>query len=329
MVIVILIMTLLTLIVIALARNANREQRQSLDRQLNSQAFYAAESGVNDARDYVLKTSGAAAEKTDCGSTPGAAADEYFKDIPKSLNQEGVNYSCVLYDKDPTQLQYSNISTSTSKLIKLEDKNGSSISSITLKWHQSEGGDDFSGCPGAGSAGQFPQNYPENCDAGLLRISLLPTSGSDRQNLIDNMFLTFATPSKASGASGTVSYPSASGSPSAQGRAVHGICNDGDCQLTINNINKTSLYLHLRSLYRNNFVSLTGKDASGGDVEFKNAQMMVDSTGKAQDVLKRIRVFLPLSNSSQPRPEFVLQTAGALCKRLSVTPSNVDDLCSY
>lgn len=46
MVIVILIMTLLTLIVLAMTQNSNREQRQALDRQLNSQALYAAESGL-------------------------------------------------------------------------------------------------------------------------------------------------------------------------------------------------------------------------------------------------------------------------------------------
>jgi hypothetical protein len=44
-----IIMTILSLITIGFAQIMAREQRQALDRQLSSQAFYAAESGVNDA----------------------------------------------------------------------------------------------------------------------------------------------------------------------------------------------------------------------------------------------------------------------------------------
>lgn len=44
-----IIMIVLTLIVLAFARLVQREQVQTLDRQLNAQAFYAAESGINDA----------------------------------------------------------------------------------------------------------------------------------------------------------------------------------------------------------------------------------------------------------------------------------------
>ena len=75
LVIVILIMTLLSLIVLSMTKNANREQEQSLERQLNSQAFYAAKSGINDARDYYTQhandanpTDRALSSKSDCQS---------------------------------------------------------------------------------------------------------------------------------------------------------------------------------------------------------------------------------------------------------------------
>src|SRR5262245_28445627 len=42
-----IIMIVLSLITLGFARIVNREQRQVADRQLNTQAFYAAESGVS------------------------------------------------------------------------------------------------------------------------------------------------------------------------------------------------------------------------------------------------------------------------------------------
>jgi Tfp pilus assembly protein PilX len=48
-----IIMVLLGLIVLGFAQLSRREQRQSLDRQLAVQAQYAAESGINQAADYV------------------------------------------------------------------------------------------------------------------------------------------------------------------------------------------------------------------------------------------------------------------------------------
>ena len=78
LVIVILIMFLLTLIVLAMTRNTNQQQRQALDRQLNSQAFYAAESGVNDAFHYLANTPGVADTKEDCEPHPDADTGDYF-----------------------------------------------------------------------------------------------------------------------------------------------------------------------------------------------------------------------------------------------------------
>ena len=52
----IIMMLVITLIVIGFTQVSNRNRRESLDRQLSTQAFYAAESGVNEAL-KVLRTS--------------------------------------------------------------------------------------------------------------------------------------------------------------------------------------------------------------------------------------------------------------------------------
>ena len=67
-------MVIVTLIVLGFATLSRREQRQSLDRQLSTQAFYAAESGVEDARAVILNSiaSGVSFHKTNCTTSDGA-----------------------------------------------------------------------------------------------------------------------------------------------------------------------------------------------------------------------------------------------------------------
>ena len=47
------LMIVISLIVLGFAQISRRNQRQSLDRQLSTQAFYAAETAVNDAADLI------------------------------------------------------------------------------------------------------------------------------------------------------------------------------------------------------------------------------------------------------------------------------------
>jgi Tfp pilus assembly protein PilX len=49
------IIVILSLMTIGFSRIMDRELRQALDRELASQAHYAAESGLNDARRYVAQ----------------------------------------------------------------------------------------------------------------------------------------------------------------------------------------------------------------------------------------------------------------------------------
>src|SRR5688572_5036935 len=104
-----IIMLVLTLVVIGFARLSQREQRQALDRQISTQAFYAAETAVNDARDK-LKTASAA-----------VLGDEYMDDCDEFSTAvgltgqrvidaaAGVSYSCLMVDPSPTSLEFANV----------------------------------------------------------------------------------------------------------------------------------------------------------------------------------------------------------------------------
>lgn len=341
MVIVILIMTLLTLIVISMTKNANREQRQALDRQLNSQAFYAAESGINDARDYYLKhfddPTPASEIKSDCSGIDGATGGNQFPSYSSQVGANSVNsYSCVLYDATPPSLDFSDVGTNTSVIMPLQDKDNQNIKSLTFTWKRPNNASyDFSGCPSSG----FPKSL-NNCDAGALRVELIDPIATTRDEFIQKDFVSFIAPSS-SAAGVTESYTDGITGASYQGVSWKGGCSggaNGKCTITIDNINHDKLVLHLRSVYNENEVKVTGKKLVSGvlkDVEFKDAQMMIDSTGKASDILKRIQVRVPLTDyGNGVYPEFSLQTADSICKLLQIIPpgfadaqSSVDSSC--
>lgn len=333
LVIVILIMTLLTLVVLAMTQNSNREQRQALDRQLSSQAFYAAESGANDAKDYIADTPSGEPrplQKEDCDGL--GSANGTGNQFPGKNSQvgdfENTKYTCVLYDRTPNELRYSNIDVSTSTIVPIEDQGGENIISLTFSWVQKGGGTDFSGCPSGGIS--LPKQLPDNCQAGLLRIELVDPSSTGKAQLINSTFLAYIKPNGPAAALPPFAYGSASGSVDNQGAITRGICNAaGRCSVTISAINKKKLYLNIRSIYKSNEVFITGDRASGGSIRFRDAQMEVDSTGRTGDILKRVQTMIDLSGlNSGFIPSFVLQTSSDLCKRLEIRKGGiVNDEC--
>jgi hypothetical protein len=165
-----LIMFLLTLTVLAMSHNANREQRQALDRQLSSEAFYAAESGIGDTIDYIRQTPGANVEKlTDCGPLSPAYSNQ--------IDGELVKYSCILYDKHPTTLDYGKIDTDKAEMIPLQSATG--LKTLIINWQQADGSGNVSGCPThvAGDTFKPAATWSVDCSAGMLRQELISLQG--------------------------------------------------------------------------------------------------------------------------------------------------------
>src|SRR5687767_12713460 len=115
-VVAVILILLMSLIVLAMAENSRREQRQTLDRQLSDQAFYNAETGINDVDYYLFKKQDAAIEKLNCLplSDPPAPLGDSSKHIDGT---EGANkYTCAQYNKAPPTLEYEDINTGEPKV---------------------------------------------------------------------------------------------------------------------------------------------------------------------------------------------------------------------
>lgn len=80
--------------------------------------------------------------------------------------------------------------------------------------------------------------------------------------------------------------------------------------------------LRLSALYRSTTVRITPLDAAGNPVEFAAVQPKVDSTGRANDLFRRVEARLTLDDQFA-YPEYALDLTGNLCKDFSVTDTGV------
>ncbi len=316
LIVAIIIVLMLSLIVLAMSQNARNEQRQALDRQLSDQAFYNAETGVNDVVNYLYKTPTAATKNDKCGDTDDLGLNAQI-DGPNGVNR----YTCVLYDKAPETIELDNLQINDSKLIPIEGRSldGQTqvdVSELTFRWDDANGAGTVSGCNFAQGNASLPPELPTGCTVGGLRIDLTRADKGNRDDINRFSINAFLLPNANDGGSiGPVStYPNNQG---IIGQANCSGSGARKCSITLKGINTPKSVLHIRSLYEVTDVTISGKDATGATVRFNNAQIMIDSTGRANDVLKRIQVRVA-SNPQYRNVESALHSAESICKVLSV-----------
>jgi hypothetical protein len=312
---------IMTLVVISMSENANREQRQSIDRQLSDQAFYNAESGINDWANYLYQNPTAVAQKSTCEPQAPPAAG-----FTENIDTDGSNkYSCVFYDKSPRSIEFDNLSISDSSVIALQPDNN--INQLIFKWRPADGDGRVDGCNFNGTT--FARQLPANCEVGGLRIDLVDSAGT-RSQVAANSFAAYALP-RASGA-GVMTF--GTGQKGAVGVAN---CSNGECTLRLNSpgiLSGARKFLHIKSLYADNDVTITGCrnssatncDLTSGNgnqlVRFNNAQIELDVTGKSLDVLRRIKVRVPAQSQYDNAGSFSLKTTQSICKLITVSDTD-------
>ncbi len=315
------LMIIISLIVFGFAQLSRRNQRQTLDRQLSTQAFYAAESGVNDARELLQSAivGGTPLQsKTECTVTRPAS---FYASINPDLDPSSdIKYSCLLVDVTPKSLNYNSVG-STAIVVPVVSADGmiAPISKIELKVHSETGGaSSASGCPIATATVFSPvSGWPNDCDYGVLRFDLVPVSAPNLtiDTLRSSTMTTFAVPFS-TGGSPLLTYAGG-----AANSLVGMPCTSTDCNLTIDvaSLAQDSYYMRITSLYQEVSLQVVATDAVGNPLKLKDTQAVVDVTGKAGDVLRRIQVSIPLRSTSQNQlADHAIQTTDNICKRYAV-----------
>lgn len=307
------LMIVLSLVVLGFAQISRRNQRVTLDRQLSTQAFYAAESGVNDAVN-AIKAAGKADPKTNCSP----ATSGIYNGISNVLNAANqVSYSCLLVDPTPPSLQYTTIKSSGT-IVPIISASGANISKITLVWH-SDAQSPLSGCSASFGVGSFLPATPSGwrCGYGVLRFDLVKANGNQSANgYQSNTMTTFAVPLSGGGGNQITFGPNANATTTVS-------CTANNCTLTIVGLNSNTYFMRVSSIYHDaSNLIVTPSDAAGTALQTTSAQALIDSTGKAQDVLRRIQVRIPYNGSSSDNqlPMNGLGSTDSICKRFSIMP---------
>ncbi len=329
------IMIILSLITLGFARLMRREQRQALDRSLSSQAFYAAESAVNDAvRRVQDEVSPYIADKTSCNQDSATFTGAVDGSI-------GSSYTCLLIDQSPPSLEYTqgSIATSSSKIIPIREETGKLINQMRIAWEDPGLTTTTAGlsttptftCPATVSLPAF--TAWDSKTPGMLRLDIIPADALDRASLTSKTISMYLYPTDVSCVTGqsVINYSTQAGDAN-KGQIIKVHCTAGksprDCELKLvfDGASPNSLYyIRVRSVYRSSDMTVRiyeGVDTSEAAVQssIKGAQIQIDATGKVNDVLRRIQVRVPVKKS-YPIPEFVLQSTDSICKKIEVAPA--------
>lgn len=312
----------ISLIVLGFSQVTRRNQREALDRQLSSEAFYAAESGINvtthtiagylaDNPGATLPTKTTCSHEYDPTKTDGVGGEI----TPLDGEGGGITYTCVLVNPNPPSLL---ASPTTSNSVVLPISSPHALAWLKFQWPKTAA-DTGAGC---GSTQVFPAQGSWTCGAGVLRVDLMKvsnttiTSAADFSSNTVTLFLTPmgspTTPDVSFGGT-TTSYIISASNCSGSG--------PGPCSATIDFTGDNSAaqyYARLSMIYRNldaaHPVSVTG-GTTDGPATF-NSQAIVDVTGKAQDELRRIQARVNLSSTPDGStiPLNAIASSESICK---------------
>ncbi|HVC36670.1 MAG TPA: pilus assembly PilX N-terminal domain-containing protein [Candidatus Dormibacteraeota bacterium] len=342
-IIAIVLVTILSLITVGFAELMRHEQQSALNRQLSNAAYYAAESGINDASKALAE--GYITPKNTCpplpaGSTGGAAY--LTNNIVDTTSRDIASYPCLLIDPAPLSLEFSSIGDQDDNAkvfvvtgIDPTDPNETAqkaIGSMTFSWQDENRLQNFapSSWYNNGSA-QFPTTSSwktgNGIITGVLRVELVPLGSLDRSSLIANAYTAFLYPRNGS-ANNIQTYSYSGNTGNNAGVILDGQCNAANtpryCGVTITSLGQTQYLVRIDSIYETSTVTVTAKDISGNQqLRLGGVQALADSTGKSQGVLRRLQARLP-SGNHYFYPQFDLEGATGICKLLNVEPTGTN-----
>lgn len=325
-----IMMLVISLLVIGFTQVTNRTQRESLDRQLSTQAQYAAESGVNKVAAVLDDSSIVGTKtKTTCDNS-GVYADTNNFD-PQINPDNNVSVTCVLVNTRPSDIRVSaNQTSSTIVPLNIVDSDGnpSPANNITFTWSPTDTTANTSVCNSIFSAG-LPVGI-STCKFALLRVDLLRgNAAADPSSLSASTTSFYIKPTTGGG-----TYTLTGSSP--KGNIIAAKCTT-TCSVTITlqgPWNFNSFYARLSTMYLDapTVIIDAGRTiVTTSDAYFEGAQAEVDSTGKAQDVLKRIQVRYPTGvRHDDTIPPYALDSEQTVCKKFTNIGSTltVDPTCN-
>jgi hypothetical protein len=316
MVIVTVLMFVISIIVLGFAQVVRREQRNALDNQLATQAYYAAESGLNLARDKVQRVVAAGDTITQKKACNDNSTDPDYTDVTNKFNiGENAQITCMLIDPDLDYLDYQKVGLDSVPVL-VKAKAGS-IANIFVSWELSTSeAQSIDNCNGSTTVLE-PNAASRACKQPLLRVDLVPVTGSMTADYLkNNQYTTFLSPSNVGVGPGSITY-----SPGSVSNIFPVSCatrNTKQCTAQIAVPGGNAYALRIMSIYGESNVTIFAEDASNRRLTLIEGQVLIDVTAKTADVLKRLQARMPVRGGANI-PDFAISAGGGVCKRYQIS----------
>jgi len=263
------------------------------------------------------------------------------------LLKEGSNndldqaYTCIKVQMAPPNY-IGSLTPNTSRVIKLQAKEGDP-KKIKIDWYAMKDGQALDVDPGTAGAYKLPRQWPQDrppvIRAQLLQFRKEFALSDFDQDMSYNTTL-FMLPSALGVSNTAFSYADHPRAGSQLGFALPVHCvvpaTGADryaCSVTIDlpDVNAgestdRTAYLKIGQFYSaaNTQFRVSMLDASSTPLHFKDVQPVVDSTGRANDLFRRVQSRIDIGTSNVPNPESAVDVSKSLCKIFAVTDSKVD-----
>ena len=322
---------IITVVVTAYLRSALSGQAEAMNFDLSTRAYYAAESGIQDAL-REINTNPSYTSKNTC--------DAFVPSGSGNLDSSGyLAYTCQLIDITPSSIEFT-VGQDTNGMARLLPANTADFNgtyNLIVRWSSTadSGANNYTTND---STGLFPPQakWSEDSRYPALRVSLISfpvnsgSTGLSSSNVRQDVV--FLNPTAETDV--TMNINATTGvTPEARVQSAH--CYDSEsidsyggykCQkvikLTGYPLDTNALYARLHSLYSSSKVQLSlAKDGSTDPVPLKGGVIQIDVTGKAGNVLKRVRQTYNLQDGVMldNLPEAAVIGGDGICKYYSIT----------
>ena len=341
---------LVTVATVSFVRLMMRDQMRATNSDLSQSAYDAALAGVEDAkRAFTYYHQSGAPTSTDfsnCNTVPTLLGITPMQDVgvrvgPSNLNQA---YTCVTID--PTPIDYvKRAGADETHLVPLRSAGGATFNRVTIEWFNDV---DASGSTIsiANTAGNMSSDWPQNKPS-LLEVQLIQTragqftvdqfdNGTSSQSNTNTLLLYPMNTATPMGYSFSVNNPRRSSvNDLSRVQCVADLAAAGRqyaCRVEVmlpspvtgSASSRANTYLRITPRYNQTEYRITmARTGSSVPVYFSNAQALVDSTGRADDLFRRVQARIEVSDRA-PYPSAAVETNGNLCKTFMVTTRSGD-----
>lgn len=327
---------LVTIVTISFIQIMLRNQQEATTADLSQSAYDSALAGVEDAKRALV--AGPIANSNSCDSVAVALGIPIVPNKGAVIRQDAGDtsstaleqaYTCVKVDQQPSKISKQLID-GQSTLIPLTTLNKEPFDKIEISWKL-----DSNTTPTINTDGKLPrQSTWSPTQPAMIRAQLMQFGANFSLSEFDS---NPSTGAPSSNAATMFMYPSRIGIDTAfsnDAEPTPAMCVIGDeytCKITLSladpiggNSSNRQAFLRLTSLYNASSIKIVVKNTAGTELQFSGVQAVVDSTGRAGNLFRRVSASVDLYPTAFPYPEAALDLDGDLCKKFRVTDTDYD-----